>query len=35
MTRKRTPILPRKTILISTANAAIAAYFSRVRKDCR
>ena len=35
MTRKRTPILPRKTILISTANAAIAAYFSRVRKACR
>ncbi len=35
MTRKRTPILPRKTILIATANAGTAAYFSRVRKDCR
>ena len=35
MTRKRTPILPRKTILIATANAGMAAYFSRVRKDCR
>lgn len=33
--RKRTPVLPRKTILIATANPAIAAYFSRVRKDCR
>ncbi len=35
MNRKRTPILPKKTILIATANQAIAAYFSRVRKDCR
>ncbi len=35
MIRKRTPILPRKTILIATANAGMAAYFSRVRKDCR
>ena len=35
MTRKRTPILPKKTILIATANTALVAYFSRVRKDCR
>ena len=35
MTRKRTPILPKKTILIATADTAMAAYFSRVRKDCR
>ena len=35
MTRKRTPVLPKKTILIATANAGMAAYFSRVRKDCR
>ena len=35
MIRKRTPILPKKTILIATANAGMAAYFSRVRKDCR
>lgn len=33
--RKRTPVLPRKTILIATSNPAVAAYFSRVRKDCR
>lgn len=33
--RKRTPVLPRKTILLTTASPAIAAYFSRVRKDCR
>ena len=35
MIRKRNPILPKKTILIATSNAAIATYFSRVRKDCR
>ena len=35
MNRKRTPILPKKTILIATANTAMVAYFSRVRKDCR
>ena len=35
MNRKRTPVFPKKTILIATANAAMAAYFSRVRKDCR
>lgn len=35
MTRKRIPVLPKKTILIATANAGMAAYFSRVRKDCR
>ena len=35
MIRKRTPVLPRKTILIATSNAGTAAYFSRVRKDCR
>ncbi len=35
MNRKRTPIFPKKTILIATANTAMAAYFSRVRKDCR
>lgn len=35
MNRKRTPIFPKKTILIATSNAAMAAYFSRVRKDCR
>ena len=35
MTRKRTPILPKKTILIATADTAMVAYFSRVRKDCR
>ena len=35
MTRKRTPILPKKTILIATSDTAMAAYFSRVRKDCR
>jgi len=35
MTRKRNPILPKKTILIATVNPAMAAYFSRVRKDCR
>ena len=35
MIRKRTPILPKKTILIATADNAMVAYFSRVRKDCR
>lgn len=35
MIRKRTPVLPKKTILIATSNPAVAAYFSRVRKDCR
>jgi len=35
MMRKRTPILPKKTILITTANEGTAAYFSRVRKDSR
>ena len=35
MIRKRTPILPKKTILIATADTAMVAYFSRVRKDCR
>lgn len=35
MMRKRNPVLPRKTILIATSNPAVAAYFSRVRKDCR
>lgn len=35
MTRKRTPILPKKTILIATSDTAMVAYFSRVRKDCR
>ncbi len=35
MNRKRTPILPKRTILIATSNSAMAAYFSRVRKDCR
>lgn len=35
MTRTRIPVLPKKTILIATANPAIAAYFSRMRKDCR
>ena len=35
MTRKRTPVFPKKTILIATSNTAMVAYFSRVRKDCR
>ena len=35
MTRKRIPTQPKSTILIATANPAVAAYFSRVRKDCR
>ena len=35
MTRKRIPTLAKSTILIATANPAVAAYFSRVRKDCR
>ena len=35
MNRKRTPILPKRTILIATSNTAMVAYFSRVRKDCR
>ena len=35
MNRKRTPILPKKTILIASADNAMVAYFSRVRKDCR
>ena len=35
MTRKRIPTPAKSTILIATANPAVAAYFSRVRKDCR
>ena len=35
MIRKRTPILPKRTILLATSNTAMVAYFSRVRKDCR
>ena len=35
MTRKRIPTPAKSTILITTANPAVAAYFSRVRKDCR
>ena len=35
MTRKSIPTPPKSTILIATANPAVAAYFSRVRKDCR
>ena len=35
MTRKRNPVLPKKTILLVTSNPALAVYFSRVRKDCR
>ena len=35
MMRKRTPVLPKKTMLIVTSNPALAVYFSKVRKDCR